>query len=305
MFALIRNRWLWMYLLIYGAFLAALVRVEKMELAEPLVVLVVIGLVFSLVAALCTRGIKPLPYIVRAPSAELVFVCAWLIVIAVYFVFGKTAIDGLTTAEPLHTILGMAIKLLLFVIAPGFALARRHGYAWYELAPLSLRLRDIHPAFWISALMLGFQAVFGSGLRELREAHVGLGTAVAVAPLAFLWLAIEAGLVEEFFFRALLQTRLARVLRSEVSAIVVTSTIFGLIHAPGLYLRTQGTGEGLSHPSLLFAVGYSFVIVSVTGFFLGTLWARTRNLALVVFVHAAADLLPNLVDFMRQWHIVP
>jgi membrane protease YdiL (CAAX protease family) len=303
MFALVRNRWLWMYLLIYVALLAALVRVEKMELAEPLFVLIVLGLVFSLVATLVTYGIKPLPYVVRAPGAELGVLSGWLIVIAVYFVFGKSAIDAFTTAEPLHTILGMAIKLLLFVVAPGFILARRYGYAWYELAPLSLRLRDIHPAFWFSALMLGFQAVFGSGIREMREAHIGWGTALAVAPLAFLWLAIEAGLVEEFFFRALLQTRVARVLRSEVAAIVVTSVVFGLVHAPGLYLRTQSTGEGLSHPSLLFAVGYSFVIVSVAGFFLGTLWARTRNLALVVLVHAAADLLPNIADFMRQWHI--
>ena len=49
---------------------------------------------------------------------------------------------------------------------------------------------------------------------------------------------------------------------------------------------------------------YSVVIVSVAGLFLGTLWARTRNLAVVVAVHAATDLIPNLVDFMRGLHIL-
>ena len=48
------------------------------------------------------------------------------------------------------------------------------------------------------------------------------------------------------------------------------------------------------------AIGYSIVITSVAGFFLGVLWARTRNFLVLVLVHAAADLLPNtLADTAR------
>lgn len=124
-------------------------------------------------------------------------------------------------------------------------------------------------------------------------------------PIAFLWLALEAGVVEEFFFRVLLQTRLASVLRSELAAIIVMSLIFGLAHAPGLYLRTGLTQEGLEHPSLLMAVGYSIVITSIAGFFLGVLWSRTRNFAVVVVVHAATDLLPNLLPTLRSLRMLP
>jgi membrane protease YdiL (CAAX protease family) len=64
------------------------------------------------------------------------------------------------------------------------------------------------------------------------------------------------------------------------------------------------TQEGLQHPSLLMAVGYSIVVTSVAGFFLGALWARTRNFAVVVVVHAAADLLPNVLPTLRSLQLL-
>ncbi len=101
--------------------------------------------------------------------------------------------------------------------------------------------------------------------------------------------------MEEFFFRGLVQARLAALFRSELWALVAMALIFGLAHAPGFYLRPEATGETLgSHPSMIIAIGYSIVITSVTGFFLGILWIRTRNLLLLALIHAAGDLLPNL-----------
>jgi membrane protease YdiL (CAAX protease family) len=143
----------------------------------------------------------------------------------------------------------------------------------------------------MSLLLLAFQSLLGRGLRDIASAHLPTSVLWYGLPLTFLWLVLEAGAVEEFFFRVLLQTRLSAVLHSELGAIVLMSVIFGLAHAPGLYLRTGLTQEGLSpHPSLLMAVGYSIVITSVAGFFLGVLWARTRNFAVVVVVHAVGDL---------------
>jgi membrane protease YdiL (CAAX protease family) len=43
-------------------------------------------------------------------------------------------------------------------------------------------------------------------------------------------------LVEEFFFRALLQARLAAYFRSEVTGVVLMSLIFGFAHVPGFVL---------------------------------------------------------------------
>ena len=84
----------------------------------------------------------------------------------------------------------------------------------------------------------------------------------------------------------------------------MSSVLFGLTHAPGFYLRPAATQEALGpHPSLLLAVGYSIVVTSVASFFLGILWMRTKNLAVVIIVHAAADFLPNLVPFCRNFHL--
>jgi membrane protease YdiL (CAAX protease family) len=50
------------------------------------------------------------------------------------------------------------------------------------------------------------------------------------------------------------------------------------------------------------AVGYSIVMTSLTGLFLGVLWMRTKNFVVLVIVHAAGDLLPNLAPWMRAFH---
>ncbi len=36
---------------------------------------------------------------------------------------------------------------------------------------------------------------------------------------------------------------------------------------------------------------------------LGNVWARTRNLVAVMFIHAATDLLPNFKQFVSTWGI--
>jgi len=109
--------------------------------------------------------------------------------------------------------------------------------------------------------------------------------------------------VEEFFFRGLVQSRLAAAFRSETSGIVLMSLIFGLAHAPGFIFRQAGELEGLGpHPSPLDAVAYSVVILPISGITFGVIWARTKNLFAVMLIHAAAgDLLPNLASFVQTW----
>ena len=80
----LRNRWLWAYLAIYAILLFGLVRFEGLEPAEPLFILAILGIGFSLLALLFTRGLTPLAYEVRSPKAELIFLCVWLVVITGY-----------------------------------------------------------------------------------------------------------------------------------------------------------------------------------------------------------------------------
>jgi uncharacterized protein len=295
------NGWLWLYLAIYASFLLALARSEKLEFEEPLFVLIVLGGLFSGLAVLVTRKYSLLAVTVKKPAIELTAIVGWLVLLAAYLVNGPDTVRRLVPNDPWQFFAVGLAKVVLFVILPALLFHFAFGYKFSDIAPMSFRWRDLHPAIWLSIAMVLFQCVFGRGLRDLREAHVSLTVAVPAALVAFLWLVLEVGVVEEFFFRCLLQERLARVLNSRMGGIVIASLLFGLAHAPGLYFRTATTGESVgAHPTALHAIGYSIVITSVAGLFMGTIWARTRNFAILIVVHAVTDLVPGLLPFIRH-----
>lgn len=51
----------------------------------------------------------------------------------------------------------------------------------------------------------------------------------------------------------------------------------------------------------LTAAAYTIVVVSPIGLMFGVLWARTRNLLLLILLHGWTDLLPNLAPFIKTW----
>ncbi len=57
------------------------------------------------------------------------------------------------------------------------------------------------------------------------------------------------------------------------------------------------------HPSIFMSLGYSILALSVMGFFIAIIWNKTKNLWLVMAIHAFGDLLPNLPDFIKTWGI--
>ncbi len=300
----VRNRFLIGYIFAYAAALWYMGRQPGFEAGEIIATLVIAGVLLSSLALLFTRKAETLPIAVRAPGRELAAVLVYMVPLAVFLVWGMDALRSSVTSEPGQSLTIAAAKLLAFVVLPAALLMRGWGYRMGELTPVGLGWKQMRPALWMSGATLLMQAVLGRGLHDLRQAQLPAWLAAAAAPLCLLWLALEVGLVEEFFFRALLQTRLARLTGSELSGVIAASAVFGLVHVPGLYLRTAATGEGLaSSPSLLGALAYSILFTSVAGFFLGTLWARTRNTAVVVLVHAAADLIPNLLPFLKTWQL--
>jgi membrane protease YdiL (CAAX protease family) len=113
-------------------------------------------------------------------------------------------------------------------------------------------------------------------------------------------MALEAGLCEEVLFRAILQSRLAAVLKSEAGAAVIAALLFALAHVPGLYLRPDAAGEVLPG-GLPGIIAYTIGVLSPLGLIYGVIWARTRNLWLLVALHATVDFLPNLADFIKVW----
>jgi uncharacterized protein len=293
------------YLALYAATLLAMRREGNFDGSESLLVLAIVGVGFSLAAWLLSIGIKPLAYSVREPQVELTFIAIYMIPVVAFLTWGLGAIHRHVPADPGDAFALLVAKLLVFVIVPAGIMRWLFGYSLRQLAPLSMRPRHVLMMVAMSVLLLGFQAVLGSGLRDIESAHLPAAKLAIGVPVVFVWLALEAGVVEEFFFRVLLQARLSAALRSELGGIVLMALLFGLAHAPGLYLRTSLTHEGLAaHPSFLMAAGYSVVVTSVAGFFLGVLWARTRNFAALVLIHAAGDLLPNLLPMMHSLRLV-
>jgi membrane protease YdiL (CAAX protease family) len=280
-------------------------RLWHFETADALLIFVILGAGFSLAAFLLTIGSAPLEYHVTHPAAELAFLCLYLLPLMALFTWGGGTIHRFVPAGPAYASAVLVAKLVCFVALPAYGMHVFFGYRLRELVPVALSRRSRLAFLGLSILLLGFQSVFGRGLSNLLRNRLPASTLAIGFPVAFVWLALEAGVVEEFFFRVLLQSRLAAALRSELSAIVLMSLLFGLAHAPGLYLRTSLTQEGLpAHPPLLMAIGYSIVITSVAGFFFGVLWARTLNFVLIVLVHAMVDLLPDVLPTLQSLHLL-
>jgi membrane protease YdiL (CAAX protease family) len=291
------------YFAIWTLALVLLRSFEGFDASEALFAVVILGVIFPALAMLATRRLSPLPYVVHRPGIETAALLVYLVGIAWLLVSGFSRLVRIET-EPLHSIALLVVKLLAFVVLPAALISAVGRYKIADLASISLRWRQLVPALLMALAALFMQSVLGRGLHDIREAHLPMWVLAVATPLSFAWLMIEVGVVEEFFFRVLLQQRLAAVLRSPWGGLVVAALLFGLVHAPGFYLRPAATQEALgAHPSIFMAVGYSIVLTSLAGLFLGVLWMRTRNFAVAVIAHAATDFLPNLVPWVKSFHL--
>lgn len=291
------------YFALWTVVLMLLRAFEGFEVSEALAALVILGVIFPALAILATRRLSALLDVVRHPGSETVVLVMYLVVIAWVLVSGFDRVARIRT-EPLHSVVLLSVKLMAFVAFPAAITLALGHYRIAELVSISLRWRELRPALLMSLAALLMQSFLGRGLHDIREAHLPVWVVAVATPLSFAWLMIEVGVVEEFFFRVVLQERLAAMLRSPWGGLVVAAVLFGLVHAPGFYLRPAATQEALgTHPPLFMAVGYSIVLTSLAGLFLGVLWMRTKNFAVLVIVHAAGDLLPNLVPWAKAFHL--
>ncbi|MFO1406353.1 MAG: CPBP family intramembrane glutamic endopeptidase [Steroidobacteraceae bacterium] len=195
-----------------------------------------------------------------------------------------------------------ALKLAAFVAVPALVLRWRGLGRWQGGRPTAPAGR-LALCFVVMAVAgFGVQALMGSQLRVYLEAGRSGPEVVAGLVACFAWMSLEAGLVEEFFFRWYLQSRLAAWSGSQLTAIFIGSLVFGLAHAPGIWLRGAGGVEGLGDaPSLLTSVAYVIAVQGVAGLTFAVLWARTRSFALVVLLHGAFDAPSNAAQFVAAW----
>jgi uncharacterized protein len=288
------------YLAIWAAATAYL-GVKGADWSLPTISLTVFGAALPALSMALTRKAAAAPIVVRRPTLELTVLLGFLVVYAVAFLgWGMSATRAVVSAGREQESPVLIVKLIVHVGMPAILLAALGA----RLAPL-FNSGIGRPGFWppllvLGAIILAFMCVVSPALREIAALHASAATLAWAAPAAFVWLALEAGLREEFLFRAVLQTRLAAVLKSEAGAVVTGALLFALAHVPGLYLRGHPGVDGYSTDPVQ-VIAFTVAVLSPVALLFGTLWARTRSLLLIVLLHAAVDVLPNLTEFIRTW----
>jgi membrane protease YdiL (CAAX protease family) len=288
------------YIVLYIAALIIAVRQgETFPLMESLMVVLIVGFVFTGLVYLATIPIKVTPIAAKPSTAELVFTLGYLVLIAVLLVFKPAPKeDGNFWREKF---LAIAFKLPLFVLIPFLIVHLVWNISWRDLG---FSAGDIKGQLLASAVLIllfgGFNYFVGSAAAPLRKRQFSGGWIILGLGLSFLWNILETGLVEEFFFRAFLQTRLVNALGSPLAGICLASLLFGLAHAPGLYLRSGDKNGPLGEkPTLLNSVLYTIIVLSPAGWFTGLLYWRTQSLLAPVLVHAAVDAVAHTAEFIR------
>ncbi len=262
----------------------------------------IFGIGLSAVARLTTRGAKTkTTTAVARPRLESAALLVYLVLYAIFFLgYGMGALREAIPAGRAQEVAVLAAKLLVHVALPALLLLALGA----RLKPLFESQLPARP-FWLTfgvlgAIITALLAVVSPSLAEIGALEPSVATLAWAVPVSFVWIAVEAGLNEEFLFRAVLQTRLAALCRSEWTGIVITSVLFGLGHAPGLFLRGEPGVDGWSTDPWQ-VVAFTIATLAPLSLFVGFLYARTRSLLLCVLLHGAIDFLPSLPEFLKTW----
>jgi uncharacterized protein len=312
MIQIFRNRYFITFLIVYTAAITILHFGFRHSFADSLFFALIFGICFPMITWLLVRHLIPWPEDKPGFKSEKYILAGLVLFIIWYISYGTGWMNFLVSQKVLrepwkNSFFVLFKKLLVFVIIP-FSIYSLCGFGARDFG-LSVRRpgkklsRSVVIFVSLSILVVVFQVFLGHGSEQLRKGQFSVIQLLLGLPLCFLWYFLEAGLVEEFFFRSLLQARLSVWLKSNTGGIVFSGLIFGLAHAPGLYLR-GASSEGISEQlPFLFWAAYTISIMSLAGIFLGIVWSRTKNIYLVMAIHAMVDLLPNVGDFVVTWHI--
>jgi uncharacterized protein len=288
------------YLLIWGVAVAYLA-VRGADWTFPIAVLVIFGLILGGIIWFLTRKMNAPAVPVAHPQRESLGLLAYLIVYAVLLIgIWLGSIKHAIPPGPAQELAVVGYKLAIHVAAPA-AIILALGGAIRPLFDSGMGRRG----FWttlivLCALMFALLSVVSPSLKQIGALGLTPVAAIGWVLAAWAWNSVEAGLCEEFFFRACLQSRLTAWLKSPVAAIVVTSLLFALSHWPGLYLRGNPEVDGWSTDPIQVAA-FTIATLSPLSIALGLLWARSRSLLLIVLVHGAIDALPNTAELVHIW----
>lgn len=288
------------YLVAWGGAAAYLARTGA-GWTDAVMVFAIFGVALTGLAWLLTRGADAPPIPVARPALESGVILIYLALYAVLFlVFAMNWARHVLPPGREQELLVLALKLGVHVVLPCILLVLL-GAKLRPLFQAGLTRRKLwRTLIVLGAAFLALLCVISPSLQQIAEQHPTPLLLTWAAPASFIWIALEAGLNEEFLYRAVLQTRLAALFRSPAAGVAVAALLFGLAHAPGLFLRGGPGVDGWSHDPLQ-VVAYTIAMLSPMGVLFGVIYMRTKSLLLVVLLHGLVDVLPNLADFIQIW----
>jgi membrane protease YdiL (CAAX protease family) len=151
----------------------------------------------------------------------------------------------------------------------------------------------------VVGVLLQLVQLAGRQQREALRELVVSGAIWYVLPLALVLLLVTAAFTEEFFFRGVLQTRLAALCGSWLWAVLITSVVFALYHVPYTYFEPGWGSAGRPVDALVTALANGLP----GGLILGWVFARAGgNLLAPIITHALIDVVPamRLIESLAQ-----
>ncbi len=294
-------------------FFLSMVQKEGIDIGEILATALVIGVFFTSLSYFLSVKSNPVFEEKKVQKKEFLILTLVIIYVTLFitFYYDLLIFVHILKAEesPIQKVVIGTAKLIFIVIIPMIIYYFVYGFKlkdWgINLGIKSYFSRQNIVIFFIfSLIILAFQYFFGNGAKPLRQGLFSDRQIIIGLLFNYAWLLLTVGVVEEFFFRAFLQSRISLVIKSDIGGIIISAMIFGLAHAPGIYLRGGGIIANLgADPGLLISISYSFLVLSVAGFFLSVIWLKTKNFWLIAAIHASVDLLPNLPGFIELWGI--
>jgi membrane protease YdiL (CAAX protease family) len=261
------------------------------EFGENIGGLIVFGGIGLLMIPL-TRNFKPVTLEISEPQSEAIFWCGyfalWLGLNMVLWpsFFGTSG----------YLSNGVSFWGLL-VVAP-FIVLWRKGYRWPDFGLSAENLRgNITVALIAGAIVVALLVFLTPGGRYIRGPEAEFWPVTQGLAITFVFSLLAAGFHEEFFFRAILQTRLAKAFNSEVTGIALSTLLFGVYHLPFRFYKGALAGDWT------FALAICFTETILAAFILGILWARTRNLLAPVLVHTLIDTISGLPMIMEAFEL--
>jgi membrane protease YdiL (CAAX protease family) len=293
-------RALLIYLVVWGVS-TAYIAATGGDWVFPIASLVIFGLILSGIIWFLTRKMCAPAVPVASPKRESLGLLGYLAIYA-FLLIGVWlgTVRNSVPEGPNQEWAVLAYKLLIHVGLPVAVILALGG----AIRPL-FDAGTQRKGFWstlivLCALMFALLALVSPSLKQIGELNLAPAAALFWVLVSWAWLSAEAGLCEEFLFRACLQSRLTAWLKTPVAGITLTSVLFGLSHWPGLYLRGGPGVDGWSTDPIQVAA-FTVATLSPLSVALGFLWARSRSLLLVVLVHGAIDALPHTAETFQIW----